>query len=416
MNRLFVLSLPILALVVTTGRSADDAKPAPRAPRGTVTVTDEARRIHQSAIVIDGHNDLPWELRRKSNLGFETIDIAKPQPRLQTDIPRLRAGGVGAQFWSVYVPSSTMKSGTAIKTTLEQIDVVHRMIRHYPDTFALALSVEDVYRARKEGKIASLIGIEGGHSIDNSLGVLRMMYALGVRYMTLTHSETLDWADSATDKPKSNGLSPFGEQVVAEMNRLGMLVDISHVSPETMKHALRVTKAPIIASHSSARALADHPRNVPDDVLKLIAQNGGVVMVNFFPGFILPEGARASRDMFQAARRLREQYPDDKQFEEAMREWQKEHPLPRASVHSVVDHIEHIIKVAGIDHVGLGSDYDGITSVPEQLEDVSKYPVITQALLDRGYNAEQIKKVLGGNLLRAFRKAEDVARAMAASR
>jgi membrane dipeptidase len=416
MNRLFALSLSLVTLVATIGRTADDAKPAPRPPRGTVTVTDEARRIHQTAIVIDGHNDLPWELRRKSNLGFETIDIAKSQPRLQTDIPRLRAGSVGAQFWSVYVPSSTMKSGTAVKTTLEQIDVVHRMIRHYPETFSLALSVDDILRARKEGKIASLIGIEGGHSIDNSLGVLRMMHALGVRYMTLTHSETLDWADSATDKPKSNGLSPFGEQVVAEMNRMGMLVDISHVSPETMKHALRVTKAPIIASHSSARALADHPRNVPDDVLKLVAQNGGVVMVNFFPGFILPEGARASREMFQVARRLREQYPDDKQFEEAMREWQKEHPLPRASVHSVVDHIEHIIKVAGIDHVGLGSDYDGITSVPEQLEDVSKYPVITQALLDRGYNREQILKVLGGNLLRAFRKAEQVAGSMAGSR
>jgi len=242
------------------------------------------------------------------------------------------------------------------------------------------------------------------------------MYALGVRYMTLTHSETLDWADSATDKPKSNGLSPFGEQVVAEMNRLGMLVDISHVSPETMKHALRVSKAPLIASHSSARALADHARNVPDDVLKLVAQNGGVVMVNFFPGFILPEGARASREMFQVYRRLREQYQDDKQLEEALREWQKEHPLPRASVHSVVDHIEHIIKVAGIDHVGLGSDYDGITFVPEQLEDVSKYPVITQALLDRGYNREQIHKVLGGNLLRAMRKAEEVARATGGGR
>src|SRR5438552_2116712 len=320
MKHLLVLALPIIALLVSIAQSADDVKSAPRPPRGAIAITAEARRIHQSAIVIDGHNDLPWELRRKSNLGFEVIDISRPQPRLHTDIPRLRAGGVGAQFWSVYVPATTMKDKTAVKTTLEQIDVVHRMIRHYPDTFMLALSVDDIYRARKEGKIASLIGIEGGHSIDNSLAILRMMHTLGVRYMTLTHSDTLEWADSATDKPKSNGLSPFGEQVVAEMNRLGMLVDISHVSPETMKHALRVTKAPLIASHSSARALADHPRNVPDDVLKLVAQNGGVVMVNFFPGFIIPEGARASREMFQVYRRLREQYTDVKQLEEAVRE------------------------------------------------------------------------------------------------
>jgi membrane dipeptidase len=406
MSRLLLLALPLVALLAAAGRSAD----APKSARGVVTVTDEARRIHREAIVIDGHNDLPWELRTKSALGFETIDIAKPQPRLMTDIPRLRAGGVGAQFWSVYVPSSTMKDHSAVTKTLEQIDVVHRMVRQYPDTFAIAYGVDDILRARKDGKIASLIGIEGGHSIDSSLGVLRMMHALGVRYMTLTHSETLDWADSATDKPKSNGLSPFGEQVVAEMNRLGMFVDVSHVSVDTMKHALRVTRAPVIASHSSARALADHPRNVPDDVLKLVAQNGGVVMVNFFPGFILPEGARASREMYRVARELRQQYPNDKDYEAALRAWQKEHPTPRGSVHTVVDHIEHIIEVAGIDHVGLGSDYDGITSVPEQLEDVSKYPVITQELLNRGYTKEQIIKVLGGNLLRAFRKMEDVAR------
>jgi membrane dipeptidase len=328
-----------------------------------------------------------------------------------TDIPRLRAGGVGAQFWSVYVPSSTRKDHSAVKKTLEQIDVVHRMIRRYPDTFELAVSVDDILRAHKDGKIASLIGIEGGHSIDDSLGVLRMMYALGVRYMTLTHSESLDWADSATDEPKAHGLSPFGEQVVAEMNRLGMFVDISHVSTETMKHVLRVARAPVIASHSSARALADHPRNVPDDVLKLVAQNGGVVMVNFYPGFIVPEGARAMRDMFQVGRKLRAQYPNDADFQAALSAWRKEHPTPRGSVHTVVDHIEHIIQVAGIDHVGLGSDFDGIPTVPDQLEDVSKYPVITQELLNRGYTKEQIIKVLGGNLLRAFRKIEEVARA-----
>jgi membrane dipeptidase len=267
-------------------------------------------------------------------------------------------------------------------------------------------------RIRKKGKIASMIGVEGGHSIDNSLGVLRMLYALGTRYMTLTHSETLDWADSATDQPKSNGLSEFGEKVVLEMNRLGMLVDISHVSPDTMKHALRVTKAPVIASHSSAYALANHPRNVPDDVLLLVKKNDGVVMVNFFTGFINPEAARAMRGMFQTLRELRAKYPDEKEFEAALEAWKKEHPVPTCSVHDVVDHIEHIIKVAGVDHVGLGSDFDGITAVPKQLEDVSCYPYITQELLNRGHNKEEILKILGGNLLRVMRKAEEAAKAM----
>jgi membrane dipeptidase len=231
--------------------------------------------------------------------------------------------------------------------------------------------------------------------------------------MTLTHSASLDWADSCSDEPKANGLSPFGEQVVTEMNRLGMFVDISHVSPETMRHSLRVSRAPVIASHSSARGLADHPRNVPDDVLKLVAQNGGVIMVHYSPGFILPEAARARRNMEEVGRELRKKYPNDADFQSAFAQWEREHPIPRCSVHTLVDHIEHIIKVAGIDNVGLGSDYDGIGSLPEQLEDVSTYPVITQVLLDRGYNKEQIIKVLGGNLIRAFRQMEDVAKASA---
>ena len=346
-------------------------EPAKKPSRGPVTVTPEAIAITKEAILTDGHNDLPWELRTRSDSSFQKIDIARPQPNLMTDIPRLRAGGVGAQFWSVFVPANTMKDSSAVRKTLEQIDVIHRMVRAYPERFELATTVDDILRIRKEGKIASLIGVEGGHSIDNSLGVLRMMHALGVRYMTLTHSETLDWADSATDEPKCHGLSPFGEQVVGEMNRLGMLVDISHVSAETMKHALRVSKAPVIASHSSAFALAEHPRNVPDDVLKLVAENGGVVMVNFYSGFIVPEGARTMAHMFDVVRELRKKYPNDKDLQAAMRQWQKENPIPRGSVHDVVDHIEHIIKVAGIDHVGLGSDFDGIPTVPEQLEDVS---------------------------------------------
>jgi membrane dipeptidase len=390
--------------------AAAAAADEPVKPRPPVKVTDEALRIHREAIVIDGHNDLPWQFREKKDFGFQRIDITKLQKDLHTDIPRLRQGGIGAQFWSAYVPAESMKDGTAVRKTLEQIDIVLRMVRAHPDVFEMAYGVDDIIRIHNEGKIASLIGIEGGHSIDNSLGVLRMLYALGARYMTLTHSETLDWADSATDKPKNHGLSPFGEQVVAEMNRIGMLVDISHVSAETMRHALRISRAPVIASHSSAYALAQHPRNVPDDVLDLIKKNGGVVMVNFFSGFIVPEAAREMAGMFEKVRELRVKYPKEEDLRLALKAWQREHPIPSGSVHNVVDHIEHIIKVAGIDHVGLGSDYDGITTVPKQLEDVSCYPVITQELLNRGYSKEDIIKVLGGNLLRAFRGVEQAAR------
>jgi membrane dipeptidase len=383
----------------------------PVKPRAPVQLTDEALRIHREAILVDGHNDLPWQFREKKDFGFQKIDITKVQKDLHTDIPRLRQGGVGAQFWAAYVPAESMTDGSAVRKTLEQIDIIQRMVRAHPDVFEMAYGVDDILRIRKEGKIASLIGVEGGHSIDNSLGVLRMLYALGVRYMTLTHSETLDWADSATDKPKSHGLSPFGEQVVREMNRLGMFVDISHVSAETMRHALRITKAPLIASHSSSFALAEHPRNVPDDVLEMIKKNGGVVMVNFFPGFIVPEAARMMKGMFEKGRELQAKYPKEEEFLAALKAWQKANPIPTGSIHNVVDHIEHIIKVAGIDHVGLGSDFDGINSVPKQLEDVSYYPYITQELLNRGYVKEDVHKVLGGNLLRAFREMEQVARA-----
>jgi membrane dipeptidase len=401
-----ILILPAMLVAFSARAFGDDTKPAPK-DRGIVKVSDEAKAIHKAAIVVDGHNDLPWQFRTKKDLGFQTIDINRVQPKLHTDIPRLREGGVGAQFWAAYVPANTAHDHSAVKMTLEQIDVIHRMVDAHPNDFAFAYTVDDIERIHKEGKIASLIGVEGGHSIDNSLGVLRTYYMLGVRYMTLTHSETLDWADSATDEAKHKGLTEFGEQVVREMNRLGMLVDISHVSADTMRAALRVTRAPLIASHSSAFALANHPRNVPDDVLKLVAKNGGVVMVNFFPGFILPEGARATREMFQAARDLKAKYPKEEEFQLALQAWEKEHPIANlGDVHVVVDHIEHIIKTAGIDHVGLGSDYDGISAVPKQLENVSCYPKITQVLLDRGYNREQIIKVLGGNLLRVFRQVE----------
>jgi membrane dipeptidase len=391
-------SAVILALVPTT-LLADAPKRKP------VVLTDEARAIHREALLVDGHNDLPYQFREKKDLSFRTLDISRPQKTIHTDIPRLREGGVGAQFWAAFVPASTRRDGSSVKMTLEQIDVIHRFVKAYPDAFEFARTPDDIVRIRKAGKIASLIGIEGGHSIDNSLGVLRTYHDLGVRYMTLTHSETLDWADSATDKPKSNGLSPFGEEVVAEMNRIGMLVDLSHVSAETMRHAIRVSRSPVIFSHSSAFALADHPRNVPDDVLKLMPKNGGVVMVNFYSGFVVPEAARMRKKMFETVRELRKKHSEERDFQEALAAYRRDNPVPRGSIHDVVDHIEHIIKVAGIDHVGLGSDYDGIDSTPEQLEDVSKYPLITQELLNRGYKKEQILKVLGGNLMRVFREA-----------
>jgi membrane dipeptidase len=412
MSRRFVFLPLVCSVLVSAAFLPASAEKKDRVPskRGPVKLTDEALRLHRAALVFDGHNDLPFRFRELNDLSFRIIDLRKPQKDLHTDIPRLRKGGVGAQFWSAFVYASTARKGTAVRETLEQIDVIHRLVKTYPDVFELAATADDVERIRKKGKIASLIGVEGGHSIDNSLGVLRTCYTLGVRYMTLTHSETIDWADSATDVARHKGLTRFGEQVVREMNRLGMLVDISHVSAETMRHALRVSKAPVIASHSSAYALADHPRNVPDDVLKLIKSNGGVVMVNFFSGFITPEGARVTKDLFKVYRTLRKKYPDQKKRREAWLAWKKEHPFPTGSVHHVVDHIEHIIKVAGIDHVGLGSDFDGIGSTPRQLEDVSCYPYITQELLNRGYKKDEIVKVLGLNTLRVLRQAEKVAR------
>lgn len=385
-----------------------DPAPAVLPRQSKVIVSDQAKALHFSSIVIDGHNDLPWQMRKEGGLSFEKLDISRPQPKLHTDIPRLKAGGVGAQFWSAYVDADTMDTGDAVLQTLEQIDVIRRMIRRYPETFELARTAADIRRIHREGKIASLIGVEGGYSIDNSLAVLRMYEELGVRYLTLTHSRTLDWADSATDEPKSDGLSEFGEEVVREMNRLGMLVDISHVSVETMKDAIRVSRAPVIASHSSAYGVAEHPRNVPDEVLLMIKEKGGVVMVNFFSGFIVPEGARQMQLMFTVGRELKKEFPDPKDFDVAMEQWRREHPYPAGTVQTLLDHIDHIVKIAGIDHVGLGSDYDGVPKLPEHLEDVASYPVITQGLLDRGYSEEDVRKILGENLLAVMEKAEAV--------
>ncbi len=379
--------------------------------RAPVVMTEAGQRIHAETLLIDGHNDLPWELRETAGSSFEQVDIAQPQPQLHTDIPRLRQGHLGAQFWSVYVPANTAQRGTSLLMTIEQIDLVKRMIARYPETFALATTAADIERIAAAGKIASLIGVEGGHAIHDSLAILRRLYDLGVRYMTLTHSDTLNWADSATDDARHAGLTPFGEDVVREMNRLGMLVDLSHVSTETMHDALDVSTAPVIFSHSSARAIADHPRNVPDDVLRRLPENGGLVMVNFYAGFIVPAAAKRSLEWFYIRRQLDEKYPDDEDARRReMARWEQEHPIPAGTIHDVVDHIEHIIHVAGIDHVGVGGDYDGVDVLPVGLEDVASYPRITQELLNRGYTAAQIHKINGQNMLRVLRRAEEVRR------
>lgn len=390
-------------LLVLLGTSAVFAE------RPRVVLTDEAQKIHASSLVIDGHNDMPWEIRDQGSASFTKLDISQPQPTLHTDIPRLRKGGIGAQFWSVWVPAYTADDGTALAMTLEQIELVKAMIARYPETFELALTPEDVNRIYKEGKIASMIGVEGGHCIENSIGALRQLFNLGARYMTLTHSDSLDWADSGTDKPKAGGLNDFGKDVVREMNRLGMLVDISHVSEETMQDALDVTKAPVIFSHSSARAIADHPRNVPDAILKQMPKNGGVVMVNYYSIFVVPAAAELGKQQIAFEADLKQQGISGIDRRAAVEKWRLQHPAPAGTIHDVLDHIDHIVKVAGVDHVGLGSDYDGVSLLPAQLQDVSTYPYITQGLLDRGYSADDIRKILGGNLMRVWTKAAAVA-------
>jgi membrane dipeptidase len=368
-----------------------------------------ARALHKQAPLIDGHNDYPWALREiDPGRDFAKADITGSVPRLMTDIPRLRQGGLGAQFWSVYVPS-TMQGREAVRATLEQIDVVHRMTRRWPETFVMTRTAAEVERAFKAGKIGSMIGMEGGHSIDNSLATLRMVSALGAGYMTLTHSANVPWADSATDTPALGGLSKFGEEVVREMNWLGMLVDLSHVSPDTMEDAIRVSDAPVIFSHSSARAICDVPRNVPDNILQMVPKNGGVVMITFVPGFISRAVADHGAKSAAALQSNRAQFPNNEAYvSAAMERWRAENPPPHATLSQVADHIDHVRKVAGIDHIGLGGDFDGITSVVQGLEDVSKYPDLTAELLRRGYTDQDIRKILGLNVLRVMREAERV--------
>ena len=376
--------------------------------------SEGAGGVRASAILVDGHNDLPWRMRRNFDYDFDNFDIALRHEDGHTDIPRLREGGVGAQFWAAYVPSTYIGRGAA-RVALEQIDLIKRMSARYPE-LEMAYTVDDVRRIVGSGRIASLIGIEGGHAIENSLGALRMFYALGTRYMTLTHSATLDWADSATDDPRHGGLSEFGEEVVREMNRLGMLVDISHVSPETMADVLRVSEAPVIASHSNARSLTDHARNVPDEILRSVAENGGVVMVNFYSGFVTEPGAAVASEGFEVWRRLQEEYPGDEDaVERAMDEWEAQHPTPPGTLAELVDHIDRIVEVAGIDHVGLGSDFDGISVAPVGLEDVSKFPAVAEELRRRGYSEGDIVKIQGENVLRAWAEAEAMARRLRAA-
>ncbi|HEY7473707.1 MAG TPA: membrane dipeptidase [Vicinamibacterales bacterium] len=401
------LTVLILPLVVLSGQTPSDP------------LVERARRLLRDTPVIDGHNDYPWEIRQRAGGDLAKLDLRVPQPAIMTDLPRLKAGGVGGQFWSVYVPSPPPGTdpATSVTQALEQIDIVHRMVARYPDALALALTADDIERAIKQGRIASLIGMEGGHSINSSLAVLRMMYRLGARYMTLTHGLNVPWADSATDSPKLDGLSPFGEQVVQEMNRLGMLVDLSHVSKATMSDAIRVSTAPVIFSHSSARALTDVPRNVPDDVLRELPRNGGVVMVTFVPGFVSQEVADWNRRETSERTRLSGTLGNDQAaIDKALDAWRRTNPAPRASVIQVADHVDHVKKVAGIDHVGIGSDFDGITSVPVGLEDVSTFPLLVAELLRRNYTDEDIRKIASRNILRVMRAAEANAARIAAGK
>ncbi|RVU18553.1 membrane dipeptidase [Streptomyces antnestii] len=372
---------------------------------------ERARAVLADFPVVDGHNDLPWALREQVAYDIDARDIAVDQSaHLHTDLARLRAGGVGAQFWSVYVRSD-MAGDVAVSATLEQIDCVQQLIERYPDTLRRALTAADMETARAEGRIASLMGAEGGHSINNSLATLRALHALGVRYMTLTHNDNIAWADSATDDPGVGGLSPFGHEVVREMNRTGMLVDLSHVAATTMRAALDTSVAPVIFSHSSSRAVCDHPRNIPDDVLERLSANGGVAMATFVPKFVLQAAVdwTAAADDNLRAHGLHhlDTSPEAMKLHRAFEE---AHPRPVATVSTVADHLDHMREVAGIDHVGIGGDYDGTAFLPEGLGDVSGYPNLIAELVDRGWSDADLAKLTWRNAVRVLGAAEDVAR------
>lgn len=368
-----------------------------------------ARLLHQAVPMIDTHNDLPEELRDRVNNDLSRMNPEQPLQNIDTDLPRMKQGLVGGQFWAAYAPASLIDKGAATRA-LEQIDVIRRMVAQSP-SLRWATTADDIVRAHAEGKIASLIGIEGGYAIENSLANLRMFHELGVRYMTLTHGGNTAWADSATEAPKHDGVTRFGEEVVREMNRMGMMVDISHVSDATMEDALRVSEAPVIFSHSSARALADHVRNVPDRILRMMPKNGGVVMVNIFPAFVNQTAAKQAAGVLDKEREFGAKYPDDpKRASAEYLVWLRKamEAMEPGTLEQVADHIDYIVKVGGIDHVGYGTDFGSITNHPKGLEDVSRYPYLTAELLRRGYTDDQVKQIIGGNILRVMRRVETV--------
>jgi membrane dipeptidase len=386
----------------------------------TPNAVSPARSLLDRFPVFDGHNDLAWALRKATEDGAAgpdpaAIDISQPVDFLQTDLPRLASGGVGAQFWSVYVPAR-LQGDTAVVTTLEQIDLVRRLAARYADVLELAGTAADAERIMSTGRVASLLGAEGGHSIACSLGTLRALYELGVRYMTLTHSRNVPWADSATDEPAVGGLTAFGREVVREMQRLGMLVDLSHVAATTMRDALDVAEAPVIFSHSSALAICDHPRNVPDEILARLPANGGLCMVTFVPAFV----AQRCRDWELGLAAEMDQrgldYWDQRARTAITAEWAARHPRPRATLADVVAHVEHVRQVAGVDHIGLGGDYDGTDELPDGLQDVSCYPALISALLDRGWSERDCGKLTSGNALRTMHDAEVAAELIRANR
>lgn len=361
--------------------------------------------------MLDGHNDLLWEAREQVGYDFERLDIGAGTTTTHTDLPRLRRGGVGAQFWSVFVPAS-LSGDDALSATLEQVDAGHQMVARYAAELAFARTADEVEAAWATGRIASLLGAEGGHSINCSLATLRMLHVLGVRYLTLTHNSNVPWADSATDEPVVGGLSRFGVEVVREMNRIGMLVDLSHVSADTMRDALRASEVPVVFSHSSARAVCDSPRNAPDDVLESLRDNGGVCMVTFVPKFVNPEAAAWHGQAVAAAESQGIRQADAAAFSAFYRDYRARNPEPTASLDDVVRHCEHIREVAGVDHVGVGGDYDGVEVLPQGMADVTAYPALLEALAERGWSDDDLAKLTSGNVLRVMREAEAGARAL----
>jgi membrane dipeptidase len=398
-----ILSTLLLGAMPLTAQTSDAA-------------LEHARRLLDATILIDGHNDLPWEIRTSKEAPMDVVayDLRKTTPG-HTDFARLAEGKLAGQFWSIYIPGEIRDSGYA-RVQLEQFDIARRMIARYPDRLSFALTADDIVKAKKQKKIASLLGMEGGHAIENSLGALRAYYDLGARYMTLTHNVTLDWADAAAGPPTHGGLTPFGKEVVREMNRLGMLVDLSHVAPSVMSDALTVSEAPVIFSHSSARAITDHVRNVPDSILARLPKNGGVVMVTFVPGFVSQKILDWEKARSAAMPALLKDVTDTAQRRQVFRDYNAAHPVPTATVADVADHIEQVRKVAGVDHVGIGGDFDGVDALPVGLESVATYPVLFAELIRRGWSDADLKKLAGENILRALRQAEAVAKKLQASR